>query len=193
MCVVDSKAALRQIAQNKRRIAANEAGPKAAIRLANNLGAQFTSFTGQVVAGYISIASEIDVVPALKLLQNVGLTAALPVIVGRDQPLVFCHWTEEMALEPGPFQTRQPPATSPHIIPDILFVPMLAFDLEGYRIGWGGGFYDRTLIKLRALKPIIAVGVAFSGQQVDKIPHDQHDARLDWIATELGMTKIAKS
>ena len=77
------------------------------------------------------------------------------------------------------------------MIPDLLIIPMLAFDADGYRIGWGGGFYDRTLAKLRAKKEVIAIGAAFAAQQVDKIPRDHHDARLDWIATEKGLIEIS--
>ena len=77
--------------------------------------------------------------------------------------------------------------------PDLLIIPMLAFDADGYRIGWGGGFYDRTLWKLRAEKKVIAIGAAFEAQRVEKVPRDDHDARLDWIATEMGLIEITSS
>ena len=191
MDVLEAKAALRTVAQERRRKAAAEAGQESAARLADNLAAHCTNLSGLVASGYLSIGSEIDVVPTLQLLGQFGLVTALLVVVGRDRPLVFRRWTPDMDLERGPFKTRHPSSINPDIIPDLVIVPMLAFDSNGYRIGWGGGFYDRTLMKLRSVKPIIAVGAAFSVQQVDNVPRDHHDARLDWVATEIGVIEMA--
>jgi 5-formyltetrahydrofolate cyclo-ligase len=85
---------------------------------------------------------------------------------------------------PGVWNIPVPPETSPELLPDVLLVPMLAFDRNGYRLGYGGGFYDRTLVKLRAIKPVVAIGVAYSAQEVPEVPRAPFDQPLDWIMTE---------
>ncbi|MEK9724391.1 MAG: 5-formyltetrahydrofolate cyclo-ligase [Rhodospirillaceae bacterium] len=188
--LVDAKARLRDTAQAARERAAVAAGPDAPARLAGYLLDAFGHLAGYAVSGYLAIGTEIDVAPALAALEGCGLITTLPVVVGRGMPLAFRRWTPETALEPGPLGTRHPAAGAPEVTPDLLLVPMLAFDAAGDRIGWGGGFYDRTLAGLRTVKPVIAVGVGFAGQRVDKVPSGDHDARLDWIATEASLTEI---
>ena len=85
---------------------------------------------------------------------------------------------------PGVWDIPVPLATAPEVLPDVLLVPMLAFDRKGFRLGYGGGFYDRTLAKLRAVKPVIAIGVAYHAQIVDEVPRDAFDAPLDYVMTE---------
>ena len=184
------KSELRETAQAVRRRSAEKAGPLAAAHLSDHLVAGFGYLAGYAVSGYLAIGTEIDVVPALLRLEKAGLHATLPVVTEHEQSLTFRHWTAGTQLEPGPLRTRHPVAGSPKMVPDLLIIPMLAFDVEGYRIGWGGGFYDRTLVKLRAKKEVIAIGAAFAAQQVDKIPRDHHDARLDWVVTEMGLIEI---
>ena len=184
------KSELRETAQAVRRRSAEKAGPLAAVRLSDHLVARFGSLAGYAVSGYLAIGTEIDVAPALSRLEQAGLYATLPVVTERGQSLTFRRWTADTQLEPGPLRTLHPVAESPGMVPDLLIIPMLAFDADGYRIGWGGGFYDRTLVKLRAKKDVIAIGAAFAEQQVDKIPRDHHDARLDWIVTEMGLIEI---
>ena len=184
------KSELRETAQAVRRRSAEESGPHAAASLSDHLVARFGYLGGRAVSGYLAIGTEIDVAPALARLEQAGLHATLPVVTSREQSLTFRRWTAGTQLEPGPLRTRHPAAESPEMVPDLLIIPMLAFDANGYRIGWGGGFYDRTLAKLRVKKEVIAIGAAFAAQQVDKIPHDHHDARLDWIATETGLIEI---
>ena len=87
---------------------------------------------------------------------------------------------------PGMWDIPVPAETAPEVLPDVLLVPMLAFDAQGYRLGYGGGFYDRTLEKLRALKPVVAIGVAYAAQEVTEVPHGDHDQPLDLIMTEKG-------
>jgi 5-formyltetrahydrofolate cyclo-ligase len=84
----------------------------------------------------------------------------------------------------GRWDIQVPPAEAPEVLPDVLLVPLLAFDREGFRLGYGGGFYDRTLEKLRALKEVTAIGIAYAGQEMDTVPRDEFDQRLDWIMTE---------
>ena len=188
MCLEKQKTTLRVAAQEKRYRTAREIGDKAATQIADHLVSGFGSQSGCVVSGYLAIGSEIDVLPALCELEACNLSAVLPVVLGDGEPLIFRRWRQGLKLEPGPLRTLHPAASSPEMTPDLLIIPLLAFDAEGYRIGWGGGFYDRTLIKLRAEKSVTAVGAAFSSQQVDKVPREDHDARLDWVVTEAGLT-----
>ena len=192
MCLERQKTILRVAAQEKRGRTAREIGEKAASQIADHLVSGFGSQSGCVVSGYLAIGSEIDVLPALCELESCNLKAVLPVVLGEREPLIFRRWGKDLKLEPGPLRTRHPVASSPEMKPDLLIIPLLAFDAEGYRIGWGGGFYDRTLIKLRAEKSVIAVGAAFSSQQVEKVPREGHDARLDWVVTEVGLTHFER-
>ncbi len=190
MCLEKQKAILRVAAQEKRCRTAQEISEKSAAQIADHLVSRFGSQSGCVVSGYIAIGSEIDVLPALCELEACNLRAVLPVVVGEGRPLIFRRWEQDLKLEPGPLRTRHPSASSLEMKPDLLIIPLLAFDAEGFRIGWGGGFYDRTLSKLRAEKSVTAVGAAFSSQQVDKVPREDHDVRLDWVVTEAGLTQF---
>ena len=118
---------------------------------------------------------------------------ALPVVVAPETPLAFRRWQPDMALDGGGFGTFHPPNTnSPEVIPDLLLIPLLAFDTQGFRLGWGGGFYDRTLADLRATAPVIAVGVGYHGQRVDDVPHTPEDEILDWIITDEDILEISR-
>ncbi len=148
----------------------------------------------RTVSAFWSMGSEIDTLPLLQALAAAGHQTALPVVVGKAQPLIFRAWRSGEPLADGGFGTSIPPASAKTVIPDILFVPLLTFDRAGYRLGYGGGFYDRTLEKLRLnaapdAQPL-AVGIAFSGQQVDTVPRGPHDQQLDWVATETGLMRI---
>ena len=108
----------------------------------------------------------------------------------KDEPLIFRRWRPGMALDEGGFGTRHPGPEAPEVTPEILLVPLLAFDGRGHRLGWGGGFYDRTLARLRARGPVVAVGVAFHGQQIDHIPDTPGDEPVDWVITEEDVLEI---
>lgn len=137
-----------------------------------------------IVAGYSAIRSELDPAPLMQSLAAQGARLALPVVSGRDQPLLFREWTANHALVRGPFGIFEPPADALELIPDIMLVPLAAFDRTGHRVGYGAGHYDRTLARLRAIKPVVAVGIAFAIQEVDCIPAEPHDAVLDYVLTE---------
>lgn len=140
---------------------------------------------GMVIAGYIPMRSEIDPRPLLRNLAARGARLALPVIMARDAPLIFRSWRMDDELERGPFGTLQPAAGATPLQPDIVLVPLAAFDRRGHRIGYGGGYYDRTLQKLRAAATIVAAGVAFAMQEVETIPASPHDALLDIVLTDV--------
>lgn len=137
-----------------------------------------------VVSGFMPYKSEITTIPLLNSLRREGWQTALPVVVAAGEPLVFRAWAPGEPLTPGVWDIPVPPETAPEVIPDVLLVPMLAFDRRGYRLGYGGGFYDRTLEKLRTLKNVAAVGVAYHAQMTDEVPVGPHDAPLDYVMTE---------
>jgi 5-formyltetrahydrofolate cyclo-ligase len=111
-------------------------------------------------------------------------------VVARGAPLIFRDWTPETRFIPGGFKTEVPEPAAPEVVPTMLLVPLLAFDLKGYRLGYGGGFYDRTLVKLRAASKVTAIGFAYEGQRVDEVPRAEYDQPLDAILTEREFRRI---
>jgi 5-formyltetrahydrofolate cyclo-ligase len=142
---------------------------------------------GVIVSGYSPLKSEINPLPLLRRLAEPGTGLALPVVVGRGQPLVMRAWSFGAPLNAGVWGIREPPADAAEVFPDILIVPLLAFDRAGNRIGYGAGYYDRTIARLRAMKPMTAIGIAFAAQQVAAVPATSRDARLDLVLTERGV------
>jgi 5-formyltetrahydrofolate cyclo-ligase len=118
-----------------------------------------------------------------------GWATAMPAVIGEGLPLVFRAWAPGEPAVPGIWEISVPLETAPEVLPDVLLVPMLAFDRQGYRLGYGGGFYDRTLEKLRSLKKVTAIGVAYAAQEMSEVPHGEFDQPLDWIMTEKATTK----
>jgi 5-formyltetrahydrofolate cyclo-ligase len=139
---------------------------------------------GVIIAGYSPINSEIDPFPLMLALQAKGAELALPVIVARDQPLIFRSWMPEEGLVRGQYGIFQPMSDAPDVDPDIVLVPLAAFDRKGHRIGYGRGYYDRTLQNLRELKKITVIGVAFAVQEINAVPSLAHDEQLDCVLTE---------
>src|SRR5271169_708651 len=139
---------------------------------------------GMVVSGYSPLKSEISPMPLLRRCADAGAALALPVVVGRGKPLVMRAWAFGAPLDSGVWGIRQPTPAAPEVFPDILIVPLLAFDRRGHRIGYGAGYYDMTLAKLRDLKPVTAIGIAFAAQEIDLVPTTPRDARLDLVLTE---------
>jgi len=137
-----------------------------------------------VVAGFWPMAEELDIRPLMMELANQGCQLALPVVVAKRQPLVFRAWRPGDPLEAGVFGTLHPSPKREAIEPDALIVPLLAVDEEGWRLGYGGGFYDRTLERLRGMKTVTAMGVGFNAQLVREVPHGPSDQRLDWLLTD---------
>jgi 5-formyltetrahydrofolate cyclo-ligase len=128
----------------------------------------------------------------LRRLGEAGHEIALPVVGAHGRPLVFRRWREGDAMDEGPFGIREPRADKPEIVPSVLLVPLLAFDRRGYRLGYGGGFYDRTLAALRAGGEAVAVGVAYAAQEVDEVPRDESDEPLDWVVTDKAAIRIGE-
>src|SRR5579871_6673280 len=119
---------------------------------------------GAVVSGFSPLKSEINPVPLMRVFADAGARLALPVVAGRGKPLVMRSWAFGEPLVAGVWGIREPPASAPEVFPDILIVPMLAFDRTGHRIGYGAGYYDMTIARLRGMKPVVALGIAYAAQ-----------------------------
>ena len=139
---------------------------------------------GSVISAFAPMANELRLWPLLRRLAGEGHALALPVVQGKGLPLLFRAWRPGDALEAGVFGTLQPSARREVVEPDALIVPLLACDEDGWRLGYGGGFYDRTIAGLRTKKTVTAVGVGFNDQLVPEVPHGPSDQRLDWLLTD---------
>jgi 5-formyltetrahydrofolate cyclo-ligase len=139
---------------------------------------------GAIVSGFMPLKSEINPLPLMRKLAEAGANLALPVVAGKGQPLIMRGWTLGGPLASGVWGIREPLPDAPAVDPDILIVPLLAFDRRGHRLGYGAGYYDMTISALRAKKPVIAVGIAYAAQEVDTVPITPHDAPLDLVLTE---------
>jgi 5-formyltetrahydrofolate cyclo-ligase len=144
------------------------------------------------IAGYMTLGDELDCQPALAALHAAGVPLALPVTGLRGDELVFRSWRPGDDLDSGPFGTRHPPPRAEVVTPDVLLVPLLAFDASGHRLGYGAGFYDRTIAALRSRRPTLAIGLAYDGQELPKLPAEGTDQRLDAIVTEARVIQIAQ-
>jgi 5-formyltetrahydrofolate cyclo-ligase len=120
----------------------------------------------------------------MRKLADAGATLALPAIAGRGKPLIMRAWTFGEPLASGQWGIREPVPEAPEVAPDVLIVPLAAFDRDGHRIGYGAGYYDMTINALRAKKKVTAIGIAFAAQEIPKVPATQRDARLDLVLTE---------
>ena len=139
---------------------------------------------GMVVSAYAPMQSELNPVPLMRKLADAGATLALPVVVGRGRPLIMRAYAFGDELARGKWGIREPKAEAPEVVPDILVVPLAAFDRAGHRIGYGAGYYDMTINRLRALKAVTAMGIAYAAQEVPEVPVTERDARLDLVLTE---------
>jgi 5-formyltetrahydrofolate cyclo-ligase len=181
----DEKARLRASAKEARaRAFAGKAG-EASLRLAGfarELGIE----PGQTVSGYFPLTEEIDPRPLMIRLHEAGARLALPSVAAWAKPLHFRLWSPGDALIPGRHGTREPSPESALARPDVLLVPLLAFDCQGHRLGYGGGFYDRTLEELRRNGSAKAIGLAFAEQELAAIPAEPFDQPLDAMLTDAG-------
>lgn len=184
------KKTLRAEALARRRAARDDEGA-APERVRGLFMRQMPPAPGTVVAGYWPMGGELDVRPLLEAAHAAGARVALPVVAERHAALEFRAWRPGDVLEGGAHGTVHPPAAAPALVPDVLLVPLLAFDGRGWRLGYGGGYYDRTLAALRAERSVLAVGVGFAAQRLDAVPHEPTDQRLDRILTELGLVDCA--
>jgi len=148
---------------------------------------------GTVVSGFSPLKSEINPVPLMRAFAAAGAALALPVVAGRGKPLTMRAWAFGEPLVAGVWGIREPPPAAAQVFPDMLIVPLLAFDRTGHRIGYGAGYYDMTIARLRGMKPVIALGIAYAAQEIAEIPTTPRDARLDFVLTEREVIDFGKA
>lgn len=183
------KTALRQTAYAARKAAFDARHDTRAIAAATaHLLAEIGPAQGRVIAGYLPIRTEIDPRPAMAALHHAGARIGVPVIAGPGLPLDFRRWTPDTSLVPGPFGAMIP-EQGDWIIPEALIVPLVGFDAACNRLGYGGGFYDRTLARLAAHGPVRAIGLAFAAQELPPLPLEPTDIPLDAVVTEAGVIR----
>ena len=184
MEVASDKRAMRISALERRGSVSPEVVAAFAARLAR-LGPELArAHAAQTVAAFWPIGNEVPTQPLVHALYADGFLVGLPATGRRGTPLTFRRWTPHDAMAAGRMGILEPPATAELLEPDLLFVPLAAFDRRGHRIGYGAGFYDMTLATLRAKKAVVAVGLAFSAQEELFIPEEAHDQPLDFVVTE---------
>lgn len=174
---------LRAVALARRDALDAEQRAGAAVAIAVRMP-QLNITSSTVVAGYAPIRTEIDPVPLMQSLAGQGAALAMPAISRPDVALAFRAWKPGEALVRGALGTYEPSANIVEVVPDIVLVPLVAFDRAGHRIGYGAGYYDRTLEALRRHKTLIAIGLAFAVQEIPQVPALSHDVRLDYVLTE---------
>ena len=145
---------------------------------------------GVVVSAFMPLKSEINPLPLMRKLAAAGATLALPVVAGKGLPLVMRRWAFGAPLASGVWGIREPPPDAPAVDPDVLIVPLLAFDRHGHRLGYGAGYYDMTLAALRAKKPVVAIGLGYASQEVERVPITPRDERLDLVLTEREVIEV---
>ncbi len=185
----EAKETLRRNALAARAIMAHAAGALAGRRLARHGLELLCALPAGIVAGYVPVRHEVDVMPLLEALQAAGWRLCLPVVEETGAPLRFRLWRFGEPLVEGAFSVPVPPPHAPLARPDVLVIPLLAFTRSGARLGYGGGYYDRTLAALRTstdagTQAPLAVGAAFSGQEIDALPQQPTDQPLDRIVTD---------
>jgi 5-formyltetrahydrofolate cyclo-ligase len=166
------------------RDAIDDAGRNAAAQAIAARGLPFPLAAGTVVSGYAPIRSELDPMPLMRTLAAQGARLALPAIAARGQSLLFRAWAPDDRLVLGPLGISEPSPAATELLPDVMLVPLAAFDRAGHRIGYGGGYYDYTFSHLRKTRHVIGVGLAFAIQEIPLVPALAHDAALDYVLTE---------
>lgn len=182
---IDKALLRREMTVRRRALAAADAA-RAAQAVADHFLATFDPSPGAVIAAYLPIGAELDTAPLVAGLRARGVTVALPVVVVPDTPLEFRVWAADGALETGSHGIAHPDRRAKRVVPDWVLTPLLAFDPKGYRLGYGGGYYDRTLAALRGAGSIRAIGLAYSAQAATLIV-EPHDQPLDAVVTENGV------
>jgi len=185
--IVTAKALMRKDAASRRAALMSEQ-PKAPQHLAGFAAALIESFGVGVYAAYLPIRSELSPIALVGELVAAGMTTVMPITPEPENPLSFHQWATGMPLAEGPYGTKQPPSANTKIDPDVILAPMLAFDAGCWRLGYGGGFYDRTIANLRDKeRDVRVIGLAFSGQKVAAVPTGPYDMALDAVLTPEGL------
>jgi 5-formyltetrahydrofolate cyclo-ligase len=186
----EKQAARKKAASLRQKLAQNNAD--SAVHLAAHADDLVARYGTGSYAGYLAIHSELSPALLLQALADRGVPTALPVTPAAGQPLQFLDWQPGDRLVDGRFGTKQPVAGAPPVRPHVVLVPLLAFDLAGWRLGYGGGYYDRSIAALRDDgMPVVAIGVGYDGQRVDKVPVGPYDMPLDAVLTPAGLIGVS--
>jgi 5-formyltetrahydrofolate cyclo-ligase len=184
MDLAAAKAALRKEALARREGVSQDEAQAFAERLAT-IGARLVAERKPAsVSAFWSIGAEPSTFPLLEALQRQNVPTALPVIEGRGKPLTFRLWQKGEPLAEAKWGIKEPLPQAEEVFPDLLFMPLAAFDKSGNRLGYGAGFYDRTLARLKSMKPITTIGIAFAIQEVARVPTGETDEKLDFVLTD---------
>lgn len=189
--IEETKAALRSQAHRTRAALPQADRGDAAAAVAAHFFNDIALVPTDVVAVYWRIRDELDCQPILVRLMDSNQTVVLPVVMGDDLPLDLRVWEQGAALEEAGFGTLAPSDFAPRAEPDVVLMPLLGFDKHGTRLGYGGGYYDRTLAHMNKRPKLI--GLAFAAQELDAIPREEHDVPLDAIITENGVRHFGSS
>ncbi len=181
--IVAKKAELRTEALARRDELPPDQRAQAAMTIAAR-GFPLAPRPGLIVSGFMPIRSEINPLPLMRRYAEAGAQLALPAIDGRGQPLRLRAWSIGDRLITGQWNIRECVPEAPEVVPDLMLVPLAVFDRRGHRIGYGAGYYDMTIAKARAQKPVLAVGIAFAAQEAPEVPNLPHDEPLDLVLTE---------
>jgi 5-formyltetrahydrofolate cyclo-ligase len=176
-----AKPELRKQAMARRDAMSADARRRGSEAIAERLAPMIGAARPKVLAGYLPIRTEVDLGPFVEAQREQGIAIALPAVIDATT-MVFRRYLPDGKLDTGSFGTRMPTILSPEVVPDLVILPLVAFDRTGTRLGHGKGYYDRALAAM-ARRPLL-IGVAFAEQEVPRIPHQPHDVRLDWIVTE---------
>lgn len=189
--IEDTKAALRVQAHAQRATLSQSARSEAATAAANAFFEKCPLSPTEIVAAYWPIRDEIDCRPVLSQLMDRFQPVCLPVVMGDGMPLDLRLWENGTPLYPSGFGTLAPEESAPRVVPDVVLMPLLGFDRFGTRLGYGGGYYDRTIAAFE--KPARLIGFAFAVQELDRVPRETHDIPLDAIVTEKGYRTFARA
>ncbi|MDP6189650.1 MAG: 5-formyltetrahydrofolate cyclo-ligase [Gammaproteobacteria bacterium] len=181
---LDAQKKAFRIAAKATRLKAFINTPKAGLLIAQQIIEQVDIPPNSQVSGFWPLAEELDTLPLLHALHTAGHQILLPVMQGAGKPLVFATWAPGDTLVTASFNTLEPASNQPRMVPNVMFCPLLAFDRKGYRMGYGGGFYDRSIAQIKASQKLLTIGVAFAAQEVDSIITGPYDMPLDKIVTE---------
>lgn len=184
--VISSKADLRATALAKRDALTGEQRSAAALAIAER-GLPFELAPGTVVSGYSPIRNEIDPTPLMLKLAAQGARLALPTVTARGQSLIFRAWSPNARMVLGSLGIPEPSPAAAEVVPDLMLVPLAAFDRLGHRIGYGAGHYDHTFAHLRKSKAVTGIGLGFAVQEIEAVPALAHDVALDYVLTEAQM------
>jgi 5-formyltetrahydrofolate cyclo-ligase len=187
---IETKKQARTAASAVRKLAHAELSETAPLLLAGHKFPIQAKIGQQIISGFYPYQTEIDTRPLLGKLAGEGWTTCLPIVLGEGLPLEFRKWLPGEPTIAGVWGIPRPPDTAIELEPDVLIIPLLAFDRKGFRLGYGGGFYDRTLEKLRTRKKIVAIGVGYAAQEIAEIPVGPHDQPLDYVMTEREILKL---